>query len=179
MWKLDIGTASGWLQRLVRHKGNTVPKTTYTSHSRLKASSLVALCQVHPRLELPDLDAGRDVPVVAAHLAHDNGQQAAQQVTPQRLGSAGGEHNRGVHESAPVAGADLKGIAPDGPALDPVGLETLDSAQGIVQLPQKLRHGGVGEIARVLQDDMRHAPVLNVARIGKQSNLLGSSGNAA
>lgn len=72
-----------------------------------------------------------------------------------------------VHESAVVVGADFVGVGPESPTLDSVGLETLDTSQGIVQLAQQLVHQGVvREIARLLQNNVRHAFLFRVVRIG-------------
>jgi len=77
-------------------------------------------------------------------------------LAPQSLRSAGREEDRGVHEATAV-GTDVIRVTPYGAALDPVGLEALRITERVVEPVEEMGEaGGVAEIARVLQDDVRH-----------------------
>jgi len=151
---------SAWLDvKVIRS-----PTLLSTRQSRLKASSLVALGDVHPRLELPDLDAGGDVGAPQSGIAPHDVKQAPADLAPQSLRSAGREEDRGVHEATAI-GTDMIRVTSYGAAFDPLRLEALRITERIVEPVEQIGQGVVvAEIARVLQDDMRHAFVLNVAR---------------
>jgi hypothetical protein len=81
--KLNVGTAGGWLECLVRPIG--VPRRKrkqwhpyHRMHNpRTSAASLkVALSDVHPWLELADLDAGGDIGHPQRGVASHNVEQA-------------------------------------------------------------------------------------------------------
>jgi hypothetical protein len=69
-----------------------------------------------------------------------------------------------VHEATAI-GTDMIRVTSYGAAFDPLGLKALRIAEGIMEpVEQIAERGGVAEIARVLQDDMWHVSVLNMAR---------------
>src|SRR5712691_12528058 len=69
-------------------------------------SSAIPLGDVHPRLELPDLDAGGDVGTPQRGIAPQDVKQAPADLAPQSLRSAGREDDGGVHEASAV-GTDV------------------------------------------------------------------------
>jgi len=116
----------------------------------------VPLGEVHPRLELTDLDAGGDVVGPHDGITPHDVQQATDELAPQSVRSAGREEDRGVHE-ATAFGADVKRLTPYRSALDPFGFEALRIAEGAMEAVEETREAGlVAEIARVFQDDVRH-----------------------
>jgi len=113
-------------------------------------SSAIPLGDVHPRLELPDLDAGGDVGTPQRGIAPHDVKQAPADLAPQSLRSAGREDDGGVHEASAV-GTDVIRVTPYGAALDPVGLEALRITERVVEPVEEMGEaGGVAEIARVL-----------------------------
>jgi hypothetical protein len=124
--------------------------------SSLLRISAVPLGDVHPRLKLPDLDAGGDVGAPQRGIAPHDVKQAPADLAPQSLRSAGREDDRGVHEATAV-GTDVIRVTPYRTALDPVGLEALRITERVMEPVEEMGEaGGVAEIARVFQDDVRH-----------------------
>src|SRR5262249_46057844 len=136
------------------------PRLLSTSQPRLKTPSLVALGDVHPRLKLPDLDAVGDVGTPQRGIAPHDVKQAPGDLAPQSLRPAGREEDCGVHEAKAI-GTDMIRVTSYGAAFDPLGLKALRIAERIMEpVEQIAESGGVAEIARALQDDVRHASVL-------------------
>ena len=114
------------------------------------------LGDVHPRLELPDLDAVGDVGTPQRGIAPHDVKQAPGDLAPQSLRSAWREDDCGVHEATAV-GTNMIRVTSYGTAFDPVGLEALGITERVVEPVEQMGEGGgVAEITRVLQDDMRH-----------------------
>ena len=125
----------------------------------------VPLGDVHPRLELTDLDAGCYVGAPHDEIAPQDVKQAPGELAPQSLRPAGREEDRCVHE-ATASGTDVIGVAPNRTALDPFGFEALRITERVVETVEEMGETGVvAEIARVFQDDVRHNCIYATVRI--------------
>lgn len=147
---------------------------------RTTAASLeVPLSDVHPWLELADLDAGGDIGRPQRGIASHNVDQTPADLASQSLRSARREEDRCVQEAAAV-GTDVKCLSTYGAALYALRLETLRIPERLVEPVEETgKAGSVAEIARVLQDDMRHVCVsvrlssldANISAHGSQHGL--------
>ena len=137
------------------------------------ASLEVPLSDVHPWLELADLDAGGDIGRPQRGIAPHNVDQTPADLPSQSLRSARREEDRCVHEAAAI-GTDVKCLSTYGAALYALRLETLRIPERVVESVEEMREaGGVAQIARILQDDVRHycVSVRSLMRASFAANL--------